>query len=489
MLVDLNESTTLYRQIYEKLRTSVLEGRLRPGERLPSTRILASELNVSRTTVLLAYQELLAEGFIVGKVGAGTYVASELPDMLAAQPRNASVCAESRNPLTSQLSGFGRRIESTFDRTVASWPVRSPDIRYDFHFGQPAVDWFPREAWRRLLNQYAKNPSLETLGFGPPGGHLPLREAIADYLYRARGISCSAEQVIIVSGSQQAIDFIARIFLDPGDKVAIEEPHYHAARQIFLTAGAKLVAIPVDTEGLVVSELEARGAGVRLLFTTPSHQFPSGVMMPLSRRLAMLQWAARSNAYVLEDDYNSEFRFGGRPIPAIQGLDRTERVIYIGTFSKALFPALRIGYIVAPPSLVRLFTSAKFFATGYAPTLEQKILADFIRAGAFDRHLRRVRRRATLRRDAVLSAFEDYFGDRATVLGSDGGLHVPVWFRDIATSEVPALVKRAAKKSVGIYSIAPYFLSPPKQGGLLLGYASLSEKEIREGIGLLRSVT
>jgi GntR family transcriptional regulator/MocR family aminotransferase len=485
MFVNLDESSTLYRQIYEKIRSSVLEGRLCAGQRLPSTRSLAVELGVSRRTVLLAYQELLAEGFIVGKVGGGTYVAAELPDAPFSPiraPKHRDADAARSGP---RLSGFGRRVEDTFGRTIASWPVRPPTIRYDFHFGQPAVDWFPREVWRRLLNRCAKNPSIDLLGFSPPEGHPPLRAAVADYLYRARGVNCSADQVIIVSGSQQAIDFIARILLDPGDKVAIEEPHYHAARQIFLTAGAKLVPIPVDSDGLVVSKLEARGAGVRLLFTTPSHQFPTGVMMPLGRRLAMLQWANKENAYVLEDDYNSEFRYAGRPVAAIQGLDRSDRVIYVGTFSKALFPALRLGYIVAPPRLVPFFASAKFFATGYAPTLEQRVLADFIQEGGFDRHLRRVRGWAAVRKNTVLAAIAEYLGDRAVVSPSDGGLHLVVWFRDISRSEVPDLVKRAAKKGVGIYSIAPYYLRPPARGGLLLGYASMQEKDICEGIRIL----
>jgi GntR family transcriptional regulator/MocR family aminotransferase len=312
-----------------------------------------------------------------------------------------------------------------------------------------------------------------------------LREAIAEYVSRARAVNCSPDQVIIVSGSQQAIDLIARMLLNPDDRVAIEEPHYHTARQIFLSAGAHLLPIPVDADGLLVSELERRGAGVRLLFTTPSHQFPTGAMMSLPRRLAMLQWARDANAYILEDDYNSEFRFAARPVPAIQGLDRDDRVIYVGTFSKALFPALRIGYIVAPPRLVKFFASAKFFATGYTPTLEQKVLADFIREGSFDRHLRRIRRLAERRKEVVLSSIQDHLGQRATVCGGNGGMHVVVWLRDVGRAEVPNLIQRALTKGVGLYAIDPYYLDPPDGGGLLLGYACMSERDIQEGIRIL----
>lgn len=485
MFVALDDSAVLYRQIYEQIRKSVLDGKLRAGSRMPSTRGLAVELGVSRRTVLLAYQELLAEGFIVGKVGGGTYVASELPDVRFNPEKNRDSEGEDRIGPKPRLSEYGRRISKTLGRTVASWPARQAQIPYNFHFGQPAVDWFPRETWRRLLNRWAQRPSLDSLGFSPPEGHPPLREAIADYLARARGVSCTPDQVIIVGGSQQAIDLTARLFIDAGDCVAIEEPHYHAARQIFVTAGATLLPIPVDGDGLDVGKLEARGSKVRLLFTTPSHQFPTGALMPLARRLAMLQWAKRNNAYILEDDYNSEFRFSGKPIASIQGIDRGDRVIYVGTFSKALFPALRLGYIVAPKAVVPLFKSAKFFSTGYTPLLQQKVLTDFINEGDFDRHLRRVRRWAAVRKQVTLDAIQQYLGDRVTVQGSDGGLHMIVWFNNISRYEVPALVSAAAEKGVGIYPIAPYYLKPPEQGGILLGYASMIEKDIRDGIHVL----
>ena len=487
MFLQLDASLVLYRQIYEKIRTSVLHGGLTAGQRLPSTRTLALDLGVSRRTVLLAYQELLSEGFIVGRVGGGTYVAPELPDV-SFFPTPTKLARSRRRVPIPRLSKMGRRISDEVGIASPSWTLSRQAIRYDFNYGQPAVDWFPSDTWRRLLNRHLKKPSVDLLGFAPPEGYSSLREAVATYLSHARGVSCTRDQIIIVGGSQQAIDLIARMLLDPGDRVAIEEPHYQAARQIFLAAGAKLLPIPVDSDGLVVSDLKARGRGVRLVYTTPSHQFPTGMIMPLARRLALLKWAEQENAYVLEDDYDSEFRYTGRPVAAIQGLDRGGRVIYVGTFSKVLFPALRVGYIVVPQNLVPLFTAAKFLSTGYAPTLEQRVLADFLHEGSFERHLRRSRTGAAAKRNAMLNALKEYIGDRIVVSGADAGLHMLVWFRDISRSQVSNLAKRAAKRGVGIYSVAPYYLRPPRRGGLLLGYASMPEEDIREGIRSLAEV-
>lgn len=278
------------------------------------------------------------------------------------------------------------------------------------------------------------------------------------------------------------------MLLDPGDRVVIEEPHYQGARLVFLAAGARLVPAPVDGDGLDVACLPRAGARARLAYVTPSHQFPTGVVMSLGRRLALLEWARRADAHVVEDDYDSEYRYEGRPIEAVQGLDRAGRVIYVGTLSKVLFPALRLGYLVLPGPLVEPFRRAKWATDRHTGTLEQEVLAEFIRDGHFERHLRRSRTRYAARRAALLDALAAHFGDRAEVVGANAGVHLLVWLRGVAPGALDRLVQRAAEDGVGVYPIAPYYLIPPKRAGLLLGYASLTEAEIRAGIRRLAAV-
>jgi GntR family transcriptional regulator/MocR family aminotransferase len=317
---------------------------------------------------------------------------------------------------------------------------------------------------------------------------MPLREAIADYLHRARAVVCEPEQIVIVNGSQQALDLAARVLLDPGAGVVIEEPHYQGAQQIFLAAGARLYAVPVDAEGLDVSALPDATVGVRLAYVTPSHQFPSGVIMSLTRRLSLLTWAARLDAYVLEDDYDSEFRYAGRAVEAMQGLDRRGRVIYVGTFSKVLFPALRLGYLVLPKPLVQPFIAAKWLTDRHTATLEQEVLTDFIREGHFERHIHRSRTRNATRRAALLEALAEHLGPQGEVAGANAGVHLLLWLRDVPPSQVNSVIAQAARLGVGLYPVTPYYIEPPQRAGLLLGYASMSEAEIRAGIRGLATV-
>jgi GntR family transcriptional regulator/MocR family aminotransferase len=287
---------------------------------------------------------------------------------------------------------------------------------------------------------------------------------------------------MIVNGSQQALDLTARILLDPGDGVVIEEPHYLGARRAFVAAGARLLTVPVDTEGLNIATLPDAATGARLAYVTPSHQFPSGAIMSLARRLGLLAWAERVGAYIIEDDYDSEFRYAGRPVEALQGLDRSGRVIYIGTFSKVLFPSLRLGYMVLPPSLWHAFTTAKWLADRHTAHLEQEVLTDFICEGHFERHLRRSRTRNATRREALLDALATSLGRRVEVSGANAGMHLLVWLHDVAPADVETLIARAARAEVGLYSITPYYLTPPQQAGLLLGYTAMTPAAIRAGI-------
>ena len=490
MFVTLNGNGTLQQQVYEGLRRAILECRLGPRARLPSTRSLARELGVSRNTVLAAYEQLLAEGYVVGRVGSGTYVAAELPDAMLAARRAETAAREAGLP-APRLSAYGERVRRVDPLDLPGASLTRPAasrLQYDFRYGTPSVEEFPHETWRRLLARRARRASVRSLGYGRPEGEPALREAIADYLRRARAVDCRAEQVIVVQGSQQALDLVARLLVDPGDVVVVEDPAYQGARKVFRAAGGRLVAAPVDGEGADLSRLPPAADAARLVYVTPSHQFPTGATMSLARRLELLAFAERTSAYVVEDDYDSEFRYEGRPIESVQGLDRRGRVLYVGTFSKVLFPALRVGYLVLPEPLVPIVAAAKWLADRHTATLEQEVLADFITGGHFERHLRRARAHNAARRAALLEALAEHLGDRAVVSGANAGVHLLLWLPGVPAGAVPDLVAAAARAGVGVYPVAPHYLNPPDTAGLLLGYASLTESEIRQGIRRLARV-
>jgi GntR family transcriptional regulator/MocR family aminotransferase len=337
--------------------------------------------------------------------------------------------------------------------------------------------------WRRILLRCARQAPAAELDYGPARGNLTLRQAICSHLRRSRAVACDPSQVIVVNGSQQALDLIARVLIQPGDPVAIEEPGYQGTRELLRAAGARLLPVAVDREGLNPAKLPPRA---RLAFVTPSHQFPTGAILPLSRRLTLLRWAKQNNAALVEDDYDGEFRYEGQPLESLQGLDRGGRVIYIGTFSRTIFSALRIGYLIAPPSLVPAFTAAKWLCDRHTATLEQETLAEFILSGTYERYLRRVRRRNTARRQALLEAVRTHLGDRVEVTGEGAGAHIVLWPLHRASEET--VVARAAALGVGVYGISPYFLRKPSRPGILLGYSRLREREIREGIRRLSQV-
>lgn len=457
----------LSRQIYRFLRQAILGGTLRAGERLPSTRDLGEQLKVSRTVLLLAYEQLLAEGFVHGVHGSGTYVSEGLSTVGHTQSGKAA-----RVP----LSRFGRAAESATQKVQL--PGRPPTpLRYDFSYRRPPVENFPFATWQRILARRSRRAAVRTLDYAFPAGSEMLREAIASHLRRSRAVACDASQVIIVNGSQQALDLVARVLLEPGDPVVIEDPHYQGARHVFQAAGARLLPVRVDGEGLNPAKLPKQA---RIAFLTPSHQFPTGTILPLSRRMAVLEWAKRAGAVIIEDDYDGEFRYEGRPVESMQGLDTEGRVIYVGTFSRTIFPALRLGYLIAPKSLVSALIATKWLCDRHTATLEQETLAEFIASGAYERHLRRARRINAVRRKALLEAVERYFGDRVTLTGDGSGAHVVLWPRSKASEE--AIISRAAAKQVGVYGIARHSLHKAGRAGLMLGYSRMREEDIREGV-------
>ena len=472
-VIPLSRGESLSRQIYRWIRESILGGRLQGRERLPSTRELADQLHVSRTVVVSAFEQLLAEGFVTGRGGSGTYVA----DGLQSAQRTARV-----NRAKVRLSRFGKAMEAAVWKMDA--PVaQAPFLRYDFAYGRSDIEIFPFEMWRRLLLRHARAAPIRELDYGPAAGSAALRAAIAVHLRRSRAVDCDAAQIIVVSGSQQALDLIARVLIERGDRVAVENPCYQGTREVLRAAGARLAPVLVDAQGIDPAKLPD---SARLVFVTPSHQFPTGAVLPLTRRLALLEWARRADALVVEDDYDGEFHYEDAPIQSLQGLDADGRVIYIGTFSRTVFPALRIGYLVVPRSLTTAFTSAKWLCDRHTATLEQEALAEFITSGMYERHLRRVRRRNGARRASLRAAIEKYLGDRVTVTGYGAGAHVALW--PVSNVGESTLISKAAARGVRVYGMSPYLLAPAPRTGLMLGYSRMSETDIREGIRRLGAV-
>jgi GntR family transcriptional regulator / MocR family aminotransferase len=492
IVLQLDEKGPLYRQIYRAFRNDILTRALPPGERVPSTRTLADLLKVSRNTAVLAYEQLLAEGYLETRVGAaGTVVAPVLPSDFLRSHSSESLDRQ-RHALSrsdARLSIAGERILKAARATTdslglrsLSWELTPPRLRYDFRPGRAAFPDLPYALWCRLLGARARHATLRDLDYGPPAGRWELREAIAARLRRLRGVDASPERIVIVNGTQQALDLISRVLLNPGDRVLIEEPHYTGARCVFMAAGAQLLTSAVDNNGIQVPKVKR---AIRLAYVTPSHQFPTGVVLPIARRLELLEWASRAGAFIIEDDYDSEYRYDGPPLQALAGLDREGRVIYVGTFSKILFPALRLGYLVLPEVLVEPVVAAKAVGDTGTAILEQLVLADFISMGHFDRHLRRTNASNAARRNALVAAVHKEFRERAQVCGANAGLHLLVWLKGSRGGMIADVHGKAEKAGVGLYGVESFYLKPPKRTGVVLGYAPLPESEIREGIRCL----
>lgn len=477
-------STPLYRQIYEAIRRAILNGEFESRMQLPATRILAKQLGVSRMTVINAYEQLFAEGYLEGKVGAGTFVASQIPEDLlqvsATEKKNKT--AEIGQEKVS-LSKFAKRLTETNTRVSRFQSSTKP---LPFKNGLTAVSEFPFDIWEKIAARVYRRSRYKISGYGEAAGYHPLREAVAAHFAASRGVRCDIEQIFITNGAQQALDLIGRVLLETNDKVWIEDPCYQEALGVFRAVGANIIPVTVDAEGFNLTQAEQKSDAAKLVYITPSHQYPTGVTMSLARRLSLLEWARKNDSWIIEDDYNSEFRYAGRPLASLQNLDNTERVIYVGTFSKTIFPALRLGCMVVPRNLIEIFAAARSLCDCHSPIFEQAILADFISEGHFARHLRRMRTLYEKRQNILVEEAEKYLRGLLKISKADSGMHIIGWlakgFDEIEVTE------KASENDLNLSPLSSYCIENNLPAGLILGYTGFDEKQIRQGIQRLKEV-
>jgi len=471
-----DSETPAYLWLCAALRAEILEGRLGPGARLPATRDLAAEYGLSRGTIVAGYAQLEAEGYVRGSTGSGTYVSDTIPDDLlrvrggGRGARSVGEDAAAPRRARHRLSAAGRRVEP--------FPDAGPRATRAFRANEPALDLFPAALWAQVAGRRLRRVSTELLRGCPAEGYPPLREAVADYLRAARGVRCTAEQVLILSGVQEALDLTSRLFLDGASRACVEDPGYWGAALAFSSVGARISTVRVDDEGMMVPP--RRLSAARVVYLTPAHQFPLGMTMSLPRRLALLDWAHASDAVIFEDDYDSEYRYRGHPIPALQGLDERGLVLFAGSFSKVLFPSLRLGYLVVPPDLVERFAAAVSIGTRHAPLMEQAILCDFIVEGHFGRHLRRMREVYAGRLGALLEGAHRELAGLLEIIGVEAGLQVAGWLAD--GFDDAAVARAAARRRVEVVPLSAYSRRRMRRQGLQLGFAAVDEGEIGRGI-------
>ena len=459
----------LYRWLYEQLRTAILEGLLHPGARLPATRDVGKTYGLSRATVVAAFEQLHSEGYVEGRTGSGTYVSKVLPEQLLHAGRAR---LEDRLPHRRiALSAYAKRLQPFW--SLPAQPVRA------FRANQPALDLFPTTLWAQVASRRLRRASTKLLAGGETLGYRPLREAVAEYLNTSRGVRCTPEQVLIVSGAQEGLDRTARLLLNAGDPAWMEEPGYPGAAAVLRAVGARICGVPVDAEGLDLQRGIRRWPRPKLVYVTPAHQFPLGVTMSLRRRLALLEWARKSGVLIFEDDYDSEYRYAGRPVPALQGLDRAGVVIFGGSFSAVMFPAMRLGYLVVPPEMVDVFAAAQSVSTHHPPLLGQAVLCDFIQEGHFARHIRRMREVYAERLGVLLKAAEKELRGVIEISNVEAGLQTIGCLHEGFKAD--KIVKAAAKRDVELKSLSQYYAREKPTNGLVLGFAAVEPRELERG--------
>ncbi|PHM59028.1 MocR-like pyridoxine biosynthesis transcription factor PdxR [Xenorhabdus sp. KK7.4] len=461
-------------QVYHTIRNAILDGRLTERTKIPSTRALAEMMAISRNSVIAGFERLIDEGYLIARKGSGTYVSTTIPDeLITTNPspdylKRKMISAPDLSATANRLMPFWEKIKLTSDQ----YPI--------FNIGVGCVDQFPHELWGQLSGRVWRH-SKKTIGqFNRPDGYPLLKKVLADYVHSTRGVNCREDQIIIVNGTQQAINLAARVLLQPDDKVWLDDPGYDSARAIFTSMGAQIAPIPSDEQGMDIAYGAANHSDARLVYTSPSHQFPLGTTLALSRRLALLDWANQHNAWVFEDDYNSEFRYLSKPIQALQGLDTTQRVIYAGTFSKMLYPGLRIGFLVVPEALIDAFTMMKYYSDTLSGYLEQVVLAHFIQEGHYARHVRRVRKLCYERQTALFNAINRYLPHVFDVNITDSGIHMVCRLKDGFTEK--EIITKCRQLGLGAQPLSHYCIHSFSDKAILFGYAAHTPAEINENI-------
>ncbi|HVO75116.1 MAG TPA: PLP-dependent aminotransferase family protein [Ignavibacteriaceae bacterium] len=512
--LDPSSHIPLYKQLYIKTRNAILEGKFIKGQKLPGTRSLASELKISRNTVALAFAQLFIEGYITGQIGSGTYI-SEIPDNFfdpakrpirinTAGKKNGKIkktysenpeiqAAEIRqitdNNETADRTGlrFLEKLKTSAGPSELISRYRNLDEIRAFQNGIPSFSEFPFKTWQKLINRASQCFNSMHLGYGDAAGYKPLREAVANYLRKFRAVNCTAEQIIIINGTQQGLDLISRVLLKPGNTVWLEDPGYFGARGAMIFADAVIFPCPIDKEGLDIEYAAKNNPAPRLIFTTPSHQFPLGYVMSISRRLKLLQYAGRHGSWIIEDDYDSEFRYSGSPLPSLQGLDQYKRVLYLGTFSKVLFPGLRIGYIVLPDKeMGDLFATVKSLTDRQNPIFEQVLLAKFIEEGHFAVHLRKMRMLYKKRQEFLVAEVKKELKGFVKIEASPAGMHIILQLPKKSNDK--KISEEALKRGIIVRPLSEYSIKFFPNPGLLLGYTAFEENQIREGIRELKLI-
>lgn len=489
--LDRRKSIPLTTQLYDSLRDAIQAGQLPKRFRLPSTRELAVQLSISRTTVINAFDQLVAEGYLVSSVGQGTHVSHRLPEEdLMAKFHRSERKSEQKERASSPKEVA--KLDSSFGLAVAEIDLSHLSVSNElkpFRAGVPALDEFPVALWSRLVRKIWRDMDFQDLSYGDAAGHLPLRKAIANYVRGFRGVRCSDDQVMIVNGTQQALDIATRLVMGPGDKVLFESPGYPRAKSAFQSLEVHLVHVPVDQNGMNVAKAVEFSPDAKLAYVTPSHQFPLGVTMTIERRMQLIDWANQHQSLIIEDDYDSEFCYSHRPIPSLQGLDSGDRTIYIGSFSKVIYPSLGIGYAIVPPGVVDRFRNVLGLVGRPPSKIDQMVLTEFIEAGHFARHLRRMRTVHKARRSALIDALQQQLGDVLKIIGTDAGLHLTALLD--AKWNDRAVAHKAADLGVLIKPLSVFFDDDQQsdlRNGLVFGFASSTPSQIRGAIRKLQPI-
>lgn len=463
--------------VYHTIRNAILDGRISTGIKLPSTRALAEMMSISRNSVIAGFERLTDEGYLYSKQGSGTYVSANIPDELVRTTNNPHA--------TEHLEYTALNLNPMVNSLASSWNQSRPNTNKHqiFNIGIGCVDQFPHELWGRLLGRVWRKSKHVITHYNHPDGYSPLKQLLVDYVRSTRGVHCSEKQIIIVNGTQQAINLAARVLLKQGDKVWLDDPGYDSAKAILMGQGAKIIPIPSDDEGMDIAYAAKYHPDAKLVYTAPSHQFPLGTTLSLARRLALLDWAQQNNAWVFEDDYNSEFRFLSKPIQALQGLDNHQRVIYAGTFSKMMYPGFRLGFLIVPEILSDAFTMMKYYSDSHCSYLEQAALAQFIQEGHYARHVRKIRKICHERQNTFFTAINSYLSDIFDVQLTDSGIHTVCWVKQ--GYDIDIILQQCRLLGFGAQPLSRYCINSKNNNAILFGYAAHAESDITNSVKLL----